>query len=249
MQKAITEELIDEMLNKGVIHTISSPFASPVVLVKKKGDGWRLCVDYRALNKLTIKNRYPIPFIEDLFDELGGGRIFSKLDLKVGYHQIRLKEEDRYKTTFQTHLGHFEFLVMPLGLSNAPVTFKNAMNYIFKDHLRKFLLIFFDDILVYSKSGEKHLKHLRRVFEILKQHQYVVNKGKCVLATKKIEYLGHYISAEGVFTYPRKIKAIKEWPIPKSVKQVRSFLGLAGYHRRFMRGYGTIAKPMTELLK
>lgn len=156
MQKTIIEVLIEDMLSRGIIQTSASPFASPVVLVKKKDGGWRLCVDYRALNKLTIKNRYTIPLIEDLFDELGGAKIFSKLDLKSGYHQIWVKEEDKYKTTFQTHSDHFEFLVMSFSLSNALATFQNTLNHIFRKHLRKFILVFFDDILIYSKQGEEH---------------------------------------------------------------------------------------------
>lgn len=210
IQKTLIEELIKEMLEKGVVRTSSSPFASPVVLIKKKDGGWSLCVDYRALNKLTVKNRYPIPLIEDLFDELGGEKIFLKVDLKSGYHQIRLVATDSAKTPFQTHSGHFEWLVMPFRLSNAPATFQKAMNHIFRDHLRKFVLVFFDDILVYSKNGNDHLEHLRVVFEILRSNRYVINVSKCVLGATCIDYLGHFISGEGVCTDPHKIKSVAD---------------------------------------
>lgn len=204
-------------------------------MVLKKDGEWRLCVDYRALNKLTIKNRYPIPLIEDLFDELGGSKVFSKLDLRAGYHQIRLRPEEQYKTAFQPHSGHYKWLVMPFVLPNAPTTFQKAMNSIFCDQLRRFVLVFFDDILIYSKDTQQHLEHLRQVFEILKKHQYVVNVNKCVLGTTKIEYLGHYISPEEVYIDPRKIDVVAKWPKPQIVKQLMSFLGLAGYYRRFVK--------------
>lgn len=200
MQNSVIEGLVKEMLDRGVIQPSSSPFASPMVLVQKKDRGWRLCVDYRALNKLTVKNRYPIPLIEDLFDELGGSKVFSKLDLRAGYHQIKLRPEDQYKTAFQTHSSHYEWLVMPFGLSNAPATFQNAMNSIFREQLRRFVLVFFEDILIYSKDSHQHVEHLRQVFEILRKHKYMINMSKCVLGTTKIEYLGHSILLDGVYT-------------------------------------------------
>jgi hypothetical protein len=209
----------------------------------------RLCIDFRQLNKYTIKNKYPLPRIDDLFDQLRGAKIFSKIDLRSGYHQIRIKEEDIHKTAFRTGYGHYEFIMVPFGLTNAPVVFICLMNVIFGNYLDKFVIVFLDDILIYSEFEEEHEHHLRLVLQVLREHQLYSKLSKCYFYQKQIHYLGHIILEQGIAVDPEKIKAIRGLPTPINVSKVRSFMGLVGYYRRFIVGISKIAHHVTSLQK
>src|ERR1041385_816220 len=237
------------MLQKGLIRPSASPWGSPVLFVDKRDNTIRMCVDYHKLNEVTIKNKYPLPRIEDLFDQLNGARVFSKIDLRTGYYQLKIKKEDIPKPSFTTRYGLYEFTVMSFGLTNAPAYFMGIMNKVFMDFLDKFVVVFIDDILIYSKSEEEHKEHLRTVLERLRAHRLYAKFSKCEFWLKEVGFLGHILTAQGVAVDPSKVTDVLNWKPPTTVTEVRSFLGLAGYYRRFIEGFSKIAKPMTELLK
>ncbi|WVZ75167.1 LOW QUALITY PROTEIN: hypothetical protein U9M48_023250, partial [Paspalum notatum var. saurae] len=224
------------MIEQGIVRRSDSPLSSPVLLVKKPDGSWRFCVDYLALNALTVKDAFPIPF-------------FSKLDLQFGYHQVRMRPEDVHKTVLLTHDSLYEFLVMAFGLCNAPATFQALMNDVLRPFLRRFVLVFFDDILIYSKTWADHLRHPRAVLSELQRQQLFVKRAKCAFGASSVAYLGHVISTAGVDMDPAKVQAILDWPAPRSARAVRGFLGLAGYYRKFVHNYGTVTTPLTALLK
>ncbi|XP_039047295.1 uncharacterized protein LOC120187712 [Hibiscus syriacus] len=248
MKDEVERQVLD-MLEHQLIRKNNSPFSSPVLLVKKKDGTWRFCVDYRALNAITIKDKFPIPTVDELFDELGDSQFFSKLDLLASYHQIRVKAEDVPKIAFQTHEGYYEFLVIPFGLTNAPSTFQATMTDLFRPFLRKFVLIFLDDILVYSRNWQEHLDHVRQVLQRLQENGFVAKRSKCTLRQTTVEYLGHIVSREGLAVDPAKVEAIRGWPVPTTVKEVQAFLGIASYYRKFIKGFATIAAPISDLLR
>ncbi|KAL0534153.1 hypothetical protein IC582_028437 [Cucumis melo] len=240
---------LQELLDKGFIRPSVAPWGAPVLFVKKKDGSMRLCIDYRELNKVTVKNRYPLPRIDDLFDQLQGATVFSKIDLRSGYHQLRIRDGDIPKTAFRSRYGHYEFVVMSFGLTNAPAVFMDLMNRVFKDFLDSFVIVFIDDILIYSKTEAEHEEHLHQVLETLRANKLYAKFSKCEFWLRKVTFLGHVVSNEGVSVDPAKIEAVTNWPRPSTVSEIRSFLGLAGYYRRFVEDFSRIASPLTQLTR
>ena len=240
---------LQDLLDKGFIRPSVSPWGAPVLFVRKKDGSLRLCIDYRKLNQVTIKNKYPLPRIDDLFDQLQAAKVFSKIDLRSGYHQLRIRDEDIPKTAFRTRYGHYEFLVMPFGLTNAPAAFMDLMNRVFRPYIDEFVVVFIDDVLIYSPSMEKHKEHLRSILETLRTHKLYAKFSKCEFWLEEVQFLGHVISKDGISVDPAKIEAIMKWKTPNNASEIRSFLGLAGYYRRFIKDFAAIASPMTKLTK
>nr|AAV43974.1 putative polyprotein [Oryza sativa Japonica Group] len=246
---AEVKKQVDDLLQKGYIRPSTSPWGAPVIFVEKKDHTQRMCVDYRALNEVTIKNKYPLPRIDDLFDQLEGATVFSEIDLRSGYHQLRIREEDIPKTAFTTRYGLFECTVMSFGLTNALAFFMNLMNKVFMEYLDKFVVVFIDDILIYSKTKEEHEEHLRLALEKLREHQLYAKFSKCEFWLSEVKFLGQVISSGGVAVDPSNVESVLSWKQPKTVSEIRSFLGLAGYYRRFIENFSKIARPMTRLLQ
>jgi hypothetical protein len=226
-----------------------SPCAVPVILVPKKDGSWRMCVDCRAINNITIRYRHPIPRLDDMLDELSGAIVFSKVDLRSGYHQIRMKLGDEWKTSCKIKFGLYEWFVTPFGLTNAPSTFMRLMNEVLRAFIGKFVVVYFDDKLIYSKSIDEHIDHLRDVFNALRDANLFGILEKCTFCTDRVLFLGYVVTPQGIEVNHAKVIAIHGWPIPKILSHVQRFLGLAGFYRRFVKDFNTIAAPLNELTK
>ncbi|GJW97296.1 putative nucleotidyltransferase, ribonuclease H [Tanacetum coccineum] len=240
---------LKELQDKGFIRPSSSPWGAPIPFVKKKDGSFRMCIDYRELNKLTIKNRYPLPRIDDLFDQLQGSQYFSKIDLRSEYHQLRVNKDDILKIVFRTRYGHFKFTIMPFGLTNAPTVFMDLMNRVCRPYLDKFVIVFIDDILIYYKTREEHEEHLGLVLEMLKKERLYAKFSKCEFWLREVQFLGHVINGDGIHVDPSKIEDVKNWEAPRTPFEVCSFLGLAGYYRSKTFDWGEEQENTFQALK
>jgi hypothetical protein len=239
---------VKALLAAGIIRPSMSPYGAPVLFARKKDGTWRMCIDYRALNKITIKDKFPLPRAEDLFDQVQGAKYFTKIDLRWGYYQIKVRPEDVHKTAFRTPMGSFEWLCMPFGLTNAPATFQRFVQDILQAFLGEFACVYIDDILVYSHTPDEHVEHVRQVLEVLQKHNLLAQPTKCDWFVTDVEYLGHKISGQGIAVDDEKVKVLREWPVPTCKADVRSFLGLANYYRRFIPHFAHITACLNELV-
>ncbi|UTT88987.1 hypothetical protein NDA17_000106 [Ustilago hordei] len=240
---------LDENLEKGFIRPSKSPARSPVLFVPKKDGGLRLCVDYRGLNEITVKNRAPLPLIEEQLFLLRKARIYTKLDLRAAYNLIRIAKGDEWKTAFGTQLGLYEYLVMPFGLANAPAHFQSFINDIFRDIIGIYVVVYLDDFLIFSDTEEAHVKHVTEVLTRLRSNRLFAKLPKCEFHTKTVEFLGYIIKPTGIEMDPEKVRTVKEWPMPESIHDIQRFLGFANFYRRFIAHFARIAKPLTALVK
>ena len=247
-QLAEVKQHLQDLLDKGVIRPSQSNYASPIVLVRKKNGALRMCVDYRQLNAKVKGDAYPLPRIDESLDILGGAKYFSTIDLASAYNQVEVAPADRHKTAFTTPFGLFEYNRMPFGLGGAPATFQRVMQTIFRDELLEILIVYLDDIIVFSQDISTHLKRLEMVFRKLQEHGLKIEAKKCQFFRPKVTYLGHVVSAEGVATDPAKTEAVTNWPKPKTLKDLRLFLGFASYYRRFVPHFAQVARPLHELV-
>jgi hypothetical protein len=241
------KQQIQELLHKGRIRPNSSTCGIPIVFVQKKDGTWRLCIDYRALNKITVRNRYPIPRIDELLAQLTGGKYFSKIDLKSSYHQVQIEQTDVWKIAFKSKEGLFEWLVMPFSLTNAPGTFMKMMDDILRPFTNTFVVVYQDDILIYSKTWAEHLQHIQQVLHTLRQHKLYANLEKCSFGIDRVHYLGYIIDQHGVHVDPAKIQVICDWPTPTTLTELQRFLGLANFYCRFVLGFSHIAWALNQI--
>nr|CAD1821357.1 unnamed protein product [Ananas comosus var. bracteatus] len=243
------QKQLKELHDTGFIRPSKASYGAPILFQQKSDGSLRLFIDYRALNKLMVKNKYPIPLVADLFDQLEKAKYFTKLDLCSGYYQVQIVEGDEEKTTCTMRYGAYEFLVMPFGLTNALATFCTLMNKLFHPYLDRFVVVYLDDIVVYSNTLQEHIEHLRTVFQVLWENQLFVKKEKCTFSKEEVHFLGHWIGQGLIRTNQRKVQAICKWETPTTVFELRSFLRLVNYYRRFIAGYSARAAPLTDLLK
>jgi hypothetical protein len=245
----VLRDYIDDNLARGWIRPSKSSAGAPILFAKKKDGSLRLCVDFRGLNRITVRNKYPIPLIDELLIQLGGAKIYTQFDIREAYHKIRVADGYEWKTAFRTKYGLFEYLVVPFGLTNAPAIFQSYINYTLRDFLDIFAIAYLDDIVIYSQNEEEHVEQVRRVLERLREAKLYLKLSKCLFHAREINYLGFVISPDGISVDPSRVETILSWPEPKNTHDVQSFIGFANFYRRFIKNFSKISVPLTDILK